>query len=270
MSLLRFNKVFAMYNYLYFSLLFIFYLFHPSITNANQLPLIIHNKHQIFIQEHWDDAKPTLCIANFSTKDEIIQVFKRLGAKKEKNTLKLWSVQKSSSQCFEAANLVGKGILEFKLSNGTVLGLIKIKKPTLNIKSINGGQSSFKDLNNNCSSASVSIIQTKVGNKAGTLNFLTLMDNDVNSYIELQTETEFPLPNLQLTSVESETYTVKKTENVYILESHLPNKQETVNSSQITFETPKVRKPTMFIISGRKRVAKTGWQCFIRGVMVNP
>ena len=259
-----------MLKYFYFSLFFINFIFVSSVVSAKQVPLIIQNKHQIFIQEYWNNEKLTICIANSSPKDEIIEIFKWLGGKDDSVILKHWSVKKESSQCFKADDLVGTDILEFTIKKGVTLGLMKIQQPALSTAHIGNSLSSFKDINNNCSSPTISIKQPSLESKPDANNVITLTDNDINSYLELQMESNLPLPHLQLNSISSETYTIKKKEKVYVLKSHLHEQQKIVNSTQLTFETPKVTKLTMFIISGKKRFNKTGWQCFFRGVMVKP
>ena len=42
------------------------------------------------------------------------------------------------------------------------------------------------------------------------------------------------------------------------------------HSVELLFDAPQISEPTMYVISGRRQILNQGWQCFLRGILIEP
>lgn len=262
--------------FLLFSLLFIAF----QQVSASKIPLGLNSNHGIFVQEFWQGTSLILCFSNRSNNDETVRVSRWQRDKVSTDFLFQWPLQAGSAQCNSANNLEGAQLLEFILDSGVRLGLLKIQRPEvldrkrLGVEGAAAGISpvfaNTKGPNGTCSAFNIWIEHSTLWSKSGELANVTLLTTAANNSLEFSVGTRLDLPLLQIKSMSSETLVIDSADNKFILTEGMLAAAPAVQQVQVELEIPVVMQPTMFILSGRQRIADTGWQCFIRGVMVAP
>ena len=94
----------------------------------------------------------------------------------------------------------------------------------------------------------------------------------MNFYSNFPINTKLKLPNLPIKSVSSPNLVIEQRGNNYLITKKTSRDKQSLDPFQLQLhiDVPKVSAPAMYLISGRKRILKDGWQCFIRGVVVKP
>ncbi len=253
---------------------------------ASKIPIGLNTKHGIFVQEFWQGNSPTLCLTNRSDKNKTVRVSRWPARQLPADLLMRWPLQAGSAQCHSVSGLEGQQLLEFTLANGLRLGLFKIqraglieeKQPEEDVPQVGVLQeepasvfSSFKGPNGTCSTSDNTWIeQSNLWLKAGEPAYVTLLSAGTNTLIEMPIETRLDLPLLPIKSMSSDTLVIDNDGNQFTIKKGALATEPGVQQTRLEFDVPAVMQPTMFVISGRQRIANNGWQCFIRGVMVEP
>ncbi len=255
-------------------------------VHASQIPIGLNSKHGIFVQEFWQGNSPTLCLTNRSEKNKTVRVSRWPARQLPADLLMRWPLQAGSAQCHSVSGLEGQQLLEFTLANGLRLGLFKIqraglieeKQPEEDVPQVGLLQekpasvfSSFKGPNGTCSTSDNTWIeQSNLWLKAGEPAYVTLLSAGTNTLIEMPIETRLDLPLLPIKSMSSDTLVIDNDGNQFTIKKGALAAERAIHQTRLEFDVPAVMQPTMFVISGRQRIANNGWQCFIRGVMVEP
>lgn len=239
---------------------------------AGKIPLGINSSHGIFLQEIWQRNTPFLCVANRSGFDQIIQVSSWRSSLVPADPLLQWKAHAESVQCHDASVLTVEGLLEFKLVDGKRLGLLRAPaNPPVESKNP-AALSSFQGINGSCPTPGTWIEQPGLWLKSGQPTSLTLLTSvsEPDALIEFPVNTKLNLPHLQLKSVTSSSLLVEKENGGFLIKAGPQTDIPSLHRVQLDFDVPKVTQPTMYLLSGRKRILQSGWQCFIRGILVAP
>lgn len=251
------------------SIFFLLFVFPFQQVLANQIPLGLNSKHGIFVQEFWQESNPVLCLTNRSNHDEVVLVSRWRSSQVLADPVLQLPLGAGSTHCHSVGGLQGKQLLEFTLASGSRLGLLRIQRPKL-AEEQHAAFSSFKGPNGTCNSSNTWVQQSGLWFKSGEQAHVRLLSIGSDVLIELPVETSLDLPQLHIKSIMSDTLSVDNDNHKFSINSNLQVLSPIVQQAQIELDIPEVRKPTLFIVSGRQRTPNNGWQCLIRGVMVKP
>ncbi len=239
---------------------------------ASRIPLGINSSHGIFVQEIWQGNRPFLCLANRSGKDRVVQVSRWRSRQVPADPLLQWELDVDSAHCYDASSLAAEWLLEFKLVDGEWLGLLKAPRMPAAKAEDPSAFSSFLGPNSRCPTPGTWVEQSSLWLKAGELADLTLQTTvrSSDALMEFPVDSGLNLPHLQIKSATSSSLVVKNEDQRFSIKAGRRATMPTVHRAQLVIDVPPVTEPTMYLLSGRKRIASDGWQCFIRGILVEP
>ncbi len=241
-------------------------------AHASQIPLGINSSHGVFVQEIWQGKIPFLCLANRSGKDQIIQVSRWRSRQIPADPLLQWRANAGSVRCHDARQLAAERLLEFKLVDGERLGLLNAPRLPVVENETPSAFSSFQGLNGVCPTPGAWLQQPSLGFQAKQPASVTLLTTvrDGDARIEFPVTTHLELPHLQLKSAVSSTLDIDVDKQQWSIKVGRQTALSTVHRIELELDVPAVTQPTMYLLSGRQRIAGNGWQCFVRGILVTP
>lgn len=238
---------------------------------ASQIPLGIAFRHNIAIQETWHADMPFFCISNGFAQERVLRVARWRSRQLPALELLRWRLPASETRCFEAGSLRSEWLLEFSLLDGQRLGLLKAPGRPPFRSGNPAAYTSYLGANGSCPTPGIWTEQTDLWFAAGESGHVT-MHTVVGAdglLMAFPVDAKTPLPQLRVTSVSSASLAVQQGGGQIAISGD-GSADPFVHQARIEFEVPQVTQATMFLLSGRKRIASDGWQCFIRGVMVKP
>ena len=248
----------------------------PVSALADRLPLGLVLSRGIFVQEIWLATKPVLCVANRSGNDQTLVVSRWRSRALPAEPLLQWPMAAGSTQCHDASSLASEAttlLLEYRLADGgAALGLLYA--PTVPpAKTMEAGvYASFIGINGACPTPGTWTEQASLWFKGGQSASLDLLMNigADGALIEFPVDTRLNLPQLKPRSAQSSSLSIELDGERLSIKADPDATRTAPHRVQIDFDVPTVTQPTMYILSGRKRIFQTGWQCFVRGILVEP
>ncbi len=239
---------------------------------ASKIPLGINSRHGIFVQQIWQGTTPLLCLANRTDKDESLQVSQWPSRQVPVVPLIQWEMAAGSTRCHDASALAGDALLEFRLVDGQRLGLMRAVREPLVENPDPAAASSFQGPNGVCPTPGTWLEQPDLWLKGGQPASLTLLTHvrDAAFLIEFPVDSGLDLPSLLLKGAASSSLAVDDENQRVTIRAGERTDVSAVHQVQLNIEVPEVTQPTMYVLSGRKRIGDSGWQCFVRGVLVAP
>jgi hypothetical protein len=244
----------------------------PLSAIADRLPLGLDISRGIFVQTVWQGKVPRLCVANRSGKDQTLVVSRWRSRAIPAEPLLRWPMDAGSTQCHDASALAAESLLEYRLADGARLGLLAAPKGPATTTKDAAVFASFIGINGTCPTPGTWTEQASLwlkGGHAASLDLLVTADTD-GALIEFPVDARLDLPQLKPRSATSSSLSIEQDSDRLSIKADPDTAGATVHHVRIEFDLPTVTQPTMYLLSGRKRILQTGWQCFIRGILVEP
>ena len=234
-------------------------------ADASQIAIGIDWRKNIFIQEIWKDGVPYYQIANLNKDAATITVTDR----KEANLLAgPWVVRAQDTLTMDVRNLIDKGLMSFKLSDGSSLGLMP--SPTKEA-AVKGTIVSYDGLNGSGGRQTTLWIEQATETFPAGADFTVTLKIPANSGVvkwSQKAETNGTMSQLPLLEAKSETLPISNKGALIEIDTGKPTKQEAIHSVTLRFRTPAT--PTMVMISGFRFNANGGGHGITRGIVVTP
>jgi hypothetical protein len=222
----------------------------------------------VFIQEYWQAGAPRYLIANLGKEPVKVAVYNRQAAGPA--LAGPWEVPANGIIRVDAPNAMAEGLLQFKLADGTSLGLLGApvapaslaKDRTVSNDGLNGSGGRQRDLW--CE-------QEKAAFPAGGIIEVTLLIPAGKGTVTFQKKKGLDTPpEAVIREARSETLTVQATDKEIRIDSNRPLKEAKLHTVTLRFDAPPVTAPTLVAIDAWCATGKGGGFHIIRGVVVEP
>ncbi|WP_299160373.1 hypothetical protein [Accumulibacter sp.] len=245
----------------------------PLYAVADRIPLGLDINRGIFVQEIWQARKPRLCVANRTGKDQTLLVSRWRSRAHPAEPLLQWPIEAGSTVCHKAGKLAGEALIEYRLADGgAALGLLHAPGAPATETLEGSGFASLMGINGTCPTPGTWTEQASLwikGGQVASLDLLTTVGAD-GALLEFPVDTRLDLPLLKPRSAESSSLLIEHDGTRLAIKSRPDTVAATVHRVRLEFDVPEVKQPTMYLLSGRQRILQTGWQCFVRGILVEP
>jgi hypothetical protein len=218
--------------------------------------------HNVFVQEYWQSGNPHYAIANLGNATAKIAVYEERTGNKIAGP---WEVGPKQVIRADAARLQGKGLLEFRLEPGILLGLLDApRKPRIyclesgdvvTVQGLNGSGGRNDELwfeqpsltfPPESDAALVLIVRPGIG--------------------EISYSRE-KLPDLE---IKCDTLPVQSTKEQITIDTNRPMQKLMYHRISLRFKTPKAAQPMIMVVDGwRWIVARKNGQGVTRGIIID-
>lgn len=237
-------------------------------ATASRLPLGLDIRAGVYVQEILQGARPYLCVSNQTANPQLLQVARWRSRQLSAIPIVRWPVSAGESRCHDASSLTAQSLLEFSLVGGKRLGLLRAPGAPAAQATDPAALASVQGLNGTCPTPGTWIEQPTLWLQGGTTAEVTLFTTVTSdgTRIELPVDSGLSLPQLQIRSVTSSSLVVNREGQRFVIRTRTPG----LHRAQITLDVAHVNMPSMYLLSGRKSIADSGWQCFVRGILFGP
>ena len=244
----------------------------PIHARGDRLPLGLDIGSGIFLQEIWQAGTPHLCVANSSGNEQTLVLSRWRSRAMPAEPLLRWRMDAHSTVCHDVSALAAESLIEYRLAGGKRVGLLRGPGRPDAERTGTGGFASFSGINGTCPTPGNWTEQPSLwlkGGQAARVDLLLTVGAD-GALMEFPADTRLDLPHLTPRAASAPTLRIEHQGSSLLIKADPGTGQATVHRVQLEIDLPTVTRPTMYLLSGRKRIDESGWQCFVRGILVEP